>query len=210
MFLEKFKPIILPLHGVRCPSITLDPRDREEYGIKSDATNLEILQTLCNQGFKKMLPAWKESGGNIEEYKSRVKFEVETLSKLDFVDYILIIWDVFNFCNKNNIPTGLGRGSAAGSLVLYLLGVTGIDPVKYGLFFQRFVSEVRAKKQIVDGITYLDGKMIADIDSDICYYRRKEVVKYLEEKYPNRTSKIMNLSTLSGKALIKDAGKIIG
>ena len=118
MFLEKFKSITLPLHGVRCPSITLDPRDREEYGIKSDATNLEILQTLCNQGFKKMLPAWKESGGNIEEYKSRVKFEVETLSKLDFVDYILIIWDVFNFCNKNNIPTGLGRGSAAGSLVL--------------------------------------------------------------------------------------------
>jgi DNA polymerase-3 subunit alpha len=210
MFLEKFKPIILPLHGVRCPSITLDPRDREEYGIKSDATNLEILQTLCNQGFKKMLPAWKESGGNIEEYKSRVKFEVETLSKLDFVDYILIIWDVFNFCNKNNIPTGLGRGSAAGSLVLYLLGVTGIDPVKYGLFFQRFVSEVRAKKQIVDGITYLDGKMIADIDSDICYYRRKEVVKYLEEKYPNRTSKMLTVSTLSGKALIKDAGKIIG
>ena len=210
MFLEKFKSITLPLHGVRCPSITLDPKDREEYGIKNDATNLEILQTLCNQGFKKMLPSWKESGGNIEEYKSRVKFEVETLSKLDFVDYILIIWDVFNFCNKNNIPTGLGRGSAAGSLVLYLLGVTGIDPVKYGLFFQRFVSEVRAKKQVVDGITYLDGKMIADIDSDICYYRRKEVVKYLEEKYPNRTSKMLTVSTLSGKALIKDAGKIIG
>jgi DNA polymerase-3 subunit alpha len=183
MFLEDFEDIKLPLYGVRCPSISLTAKDREEYSIKEGASNLEILQTLCNQGFKKHLPKWKEQSSNIEEYKKRVKEEVEILAKLDFVDYILIIWDVFNFCNKNDIPTGLGRGSAAGSLVLYLLGVTGIDPVKYGLFFQRFVSEVRAKKQIVDGVTYLDGKMIADIDSDICYYRRKEVVKYLEEKY---------------------------
>jgi DNA polymerase-3 subunit alpha len=210
MFLEKFEKINLPLHGVRCPSISLSKKDMELYSIKAEASNLEILQTLCNQGFKKLLPEWKEKGYDLESYKIRVKQEVETLNKLDFVDYILIIWDVFNFCNKNNIPTGLGRGSAAGSLVLYLLGVTGIDPVKYGLFFQRFVSEVRAKKQVIDGITYLDGKMIADIDSDICYYRRKEVVKYLEEKYPNRISKMLTVSTLSGKALIKDAGKIIG
>jgi len=210
MFLEKFEKINLPLHGVRCPSISLSKRDMEIYSIKAGASNLEILQTLCNQGFKKFLPEWKDKGYDLELYKTRVKQEVETLSKLDFVDYILIIWDVFNFCNKNNIPTGLGRGSAAGSLVLYLLGVTGIDPVKYSLFFQRFVSEVRAKKQVIDGVTYLDGKMIADIDSDICYYRRKEVVKYLEEKYPNRISKMLTVSTLSGKALIKDAGKIIG
>lgn len=210
MFLEKFEKINLPLHGVRCPSISLSKKDMELYSIKAGASNLEILQTLCNQGFKKFLPEWKEKGYDLEAYKTRVKQEVDTLNKLDFVDYILIIWDVFNFCNKNNIPTGLGRGSAAGSLVLYLLGVTGIDPVKYGLFFQRFVSEVRAKKQVIDGITYLDGKMIADIDSDICYYRRKEVVKYLEEKYPNRISKMLTVSTLSGKALIKDAGKIIG
>ena len=210
MFLEKFEKIELPLYGVRCPSISLSAKDKQDYLIKEGSTNVEILQTLCNQNFKKMLPKWKEAGANIEEYKNRAKLEVETLAKLDFVDYILIIWDVFNFCNKNNIPTGLGRGSAAGSLVLYLLGVTGIDPVKYGLFFQRFVSEVRAKKQVVNGVTYLDGKMIADIDSDICYYRRKEVVKYLEEKYPNRTSKMLTVSTLSGKALIKDAGKIIG
>jgi len=115
MFLEKFEKINLPLHGVRCPSISLSKKDMELYSIKAGASNLEILQTLCNQGFKKLLPEWKEKGYDLESYKIRVKQEVETLNKLDFVDYILIIWDVFNFCNKNNIPTGLGRGSAAGS-----------------------------------------------------------------------------------------------
>jgi DNA polymerase III subunit alpha len=210
MFIEEFSKLNLPFHGVICPKIKLEKKDRSKYGISEEATNLEILQALCNKGFKAMLPKWKNEKAKIEDYKDRVRLEVETLNKLNFVDYILIVWDVFNFCKKNDIPTGLGRGSAAGSLVLYLLGVTGVDPVKYGLFFQRFVSEARAKQQVIDGVTYLDGKMIADIDSDICYYRRKEVMKYLEEKYPERTSKMLTVSTLSGKALIKDCGKIIG
>ena len=210
MFLENFSKLNLPFYGVRCPKIEVEKKDRIEYSIPEEASSLEILKSLCNKGFKEKLPEWKAQGFDISKYKERVTEEVDTLHKLDFVDYILIVWDVFNFCNKKDIPTGLGRGSAAGSLVLYLLGVTGVDPVKYGLFFQRFVSEARAKKQIVDGVTYLDGKMIADIDSDICYYRRKEVIKYLEEKYPQRTSKMLTVSTLSGKALIKDCGKIIG
>ena len=210
MFIEEFEKLDLPFYGVICPKIEISKKDRQLYGINENSTNLETLQALCNQGFKTYLPIWKNEGADIEEYKKRAKLEVETLNKLNFIDYILIVWDVFNFCKNNDIPTGLGRGSAAGSLVLYLLGVTGVDPVKYGLFFQRFVSEARAKQQVIDGVTYLDGKMIADIDSDICYYRRKEVMKYLEEKYPERTSKMLTVSTLSGKALIKDCGKIIG
>ena len=210
MFIEEFSKLNLPFHGVICPKIKLEKKDRLKYEISEEATNLEVLQALCNKSFKAMLPKWREENGKIEEYKERVRLEVETLNKLNFVDYILIVWDVFNFCKKNDIPTGLGRGSSAGSLVLYLLGVTGVDPVKYGLFFQRFVSEARAKQHVVDGVTYLDGKMIADIDSDICYYRRKEVMKYLEQRYPERTSKMLTVSTLSGKALIKDCGKIIG
>jgi DNA polymerase-3 subunit alpha len=210
MFTEQFSKLELPFYGVICPKIKLEKKERTKYGISEDASNLEIMQALCNKGFKSMLPRWKAEKANINDYKERVRLEVETLNKLNFVDYILIVWDVFNFCRKNDIPTGLGRGSAAGSLVLYLLGVTGVDPVKYGLFFQRFVSEARAKQQVINGVTYLDGKMIADIDSDICYYRRKEVMKYLEEKYPERTSKMLTVSTLSGKALIKDCGKIIG
>jgi len=210
LFLDSFKELNLPLHGVRCPRISPDLDFLKTIGIDKIEDNLDLLKQLCNVGFKKKSSKWKEEGRDINEYKARVKKEVETLHKLGFVDYILIIWDVFNFCAKEGLATGLGRGSAGGSLVLYLLGVTKIDPVKYGLFFERFVSEARAKQTTVDGIVYLDGKMIADIDSDICYYRRKEVIKYLEDKYPNRTSKMLTVSTLSGKALIKDCGKIVG
>ena len=80
---------------------------------------------------------------------------------------------VINLCKENNIPTGLGRGSAAGSLVLYLIGVTKVDPLEHGLFFERFISKIRAKKSIVDGVTYLDGSLMMDVDLDICYYTFK-------------------------------------
>lgn len=209
-FLNSFERLELPLYGVRCPEINFNKKELIKNGVKEYKDNLDLLKQLCNTGYKQKILPLKEKGIDLDVYKSRVKEEVETLNKLGFVDYILIVWDVFNFCSSQGIPVGLGRGSAGSSLVLYLLGVTGIDPVKYGLFFQRFVSEVRAKKQVIDGITYLDGSMIADIDSDICYYRRKEVVEYLDKKYPNRTSKMLTVSTLSGKALIKDCGKIVG
>ncbi len=94
--------------------------------------------------------------------------------------------------------------------MLYLIGVTKVDPVKYELFFERFVSKSRAKKIEKDGITYLDGSLLADIDNDISYERRQEVIKYIENKYPGRTSKILTLNTLSGKLCIKECGKIAG
>ena len=94
-----------------------------------------------------------------------------------------------------------------GSMVLFLLGVTKIDPVKHEPFFERFVSKVRAKKKVVDGVTYLDGALMCDVDMDICYHNRHKVIKYLEEKYHGRTSKILTLNTFTGKLCIKEAGK---
>ena len=114
-----------------------------------------------------------------------------------------MVWDVINFCKNNDIATGIGRGSAAGSLVLYLIGVTGIDPLKNELFFERFVSKVRAKKKVINEITYLDGSLMADIDMDICYYNRQRVIQYLHDKFEGNTSKIITFNTLSSKLLIK-------
>ena len=74
---------------------------------------------------------------------------------------------MIKFCKENDIPTGVGRGSAAGSLILYLIGVTKVDPLKYNLFFERFISKIRAKKKVVDDITYLDGSLMMDVDLDI-------------------------------------------
>ena len=104
-----------------------------------------IFYALCALGFKEL--GLKEGSKEYDEYVNRVRYELETLKELGFIDYVLLVWDVINFCKKNDIPTGPGRGSAAGSIVLYLIGVTKVDPVKYGLYFERFVSKIRAKKQ---------------------------------------------------------------
>ena len=114
------------------------------------------------------------------------------------------------YCRENDIPLGLGRGSAAGSMVLYLLQITQIDPVKYDLFFERFVSRARAKKKVVDGVTYLDGSLMCDVDVDVCYYRRQEVLQYLKNEFKGSTSKILTLNTLSGKLVMKECGKVAG
>jgi DNA polymerase-3 subunit alpha len=149
-------------------------------------------------------------GLNNNQYTERLEMELDIFKELDFVDYVLLNWDILNFCHENNIPTGAGRGSAAGSLVLFVVGVTKVDPIKYELFFERFVSRSRAKKIIKDDITYLDGSLLPDVDNDISYDRRAEVIKYIEQKHLGKTSKILTLNTLSSKLCIKECGKIVG
>jgi DNA polymerase-3 subunit alpha len=203
-----FKNLDLPLYGVRLPEFKIDNSYKHELEISEDVSNYEFLRALALKGFKKL-----NIQKGTEEYKKyidRAKYELETLQELEFVDYIILVWNVIDYCNKNNIPVGLGRGSAAGSLILYLIGVTQIDPVKYDLYFERFISKIRAKKQIVDGVTYLDGSLMCDVDLDICYYNRQKVLQYLEEQFKGKTSKILTLNTLSGKLLMKECGKIIG
>ena len=193
--------------GVLLPKIEIQDSYYEQLNVSNQISNYDFLRCLC-------LKAVKEIGidkkSNKKSYYNRVKLELDVLRDLGFVDYILLNWDVLNFCHENNIPTGPGRGSAAGSLVLYLIGVTKIDPIKYELFFERFVSKSRAKKIIKDDITYLDGSLLADIDNDIAYEHRQKVIQYIEQKHPSKTSNILTLNTLSGKLCIKECGKIVG
>lgn len=206
-FVSEFSNYDLGLHGVRLPSFDIDVKYKKALGVPLDASNFEFLRGLCLQGFKKL--KLDKNSADYKTYTDRVKYELDILKELEFVDYIILVWDVINFCKENRIPVGLGRGSAAGSLVLYLIGVTRIDPIKYGLYFERFISKFRAKKQVIDGVTYLDGSLMCDIDMDICYYNRPKVIAYLEERFKGRTCKISTLNTLQGKLLIKECGKII-
>lgn len=206
-FTQQFENIDVPMHGVRLPEFTIEPKYKRQMGLSEDCSNYNFLRSLCIAGFNKL--NLKKGSKEYEEYRLRAKSELEIISELGFVDYILLVWDVINFCNENSIPTGLGRGSAAGSLVLYLTGVTKIDPIKYGLYFERFISKTRAKKQVIDGVTYLDGSLMCDVDLDICYYNRPKVLSYLEQKFKGKTSKILTFNTLSAKLLIKECGKII-
>lgn len=205
---EDYQPYRNPtLAGVRLPKIHIEPRQYEALGANPSVSNYEFLRKLCWQTIQEKgidkLP-------NAKEYYARVKYELETLKELGFDEYILLNWEILNFCHENKIPTGDGRGSAAGSLVVALVNVTKLDPLQYGLFFERFVSKSRAKKIIgEDGITYLDGSLVPDIDNDIDYSRRHEVIKFIEEKHAGKTCKILTLNTLSGKACIKECLKIV-
>lgn len=201
-FLNDIKPYEdAMLAGVRLPKIEIEDKYYEELGLTSEADNFTFLKTLC---YKKL------ENNKSQEYIDRLEMELSIFNELEFVDYVLLNWDILNFCHENKIPTGPGRGSAAGSLVLYLIGVTKVDPIRYGLFFERFVSKSRAKKIIKDGITYLDGSLLPDVDNDISYDRRAEVIKYIENKHSGKTSKILTLNTLSSKLCIKECGKIVG
>tara|TARA_R110002110_G_scaffold26873_1_gene98269 strand:+ start:1193 stop:3769 length:2577 start_codon:yes stop_codon:yes gene_type:complete len=207
-FLNQFKDYeecIPP--GVRLPQIKIDQKHYDGLGLPNTTSNYDFLRSLCKKGVK-------EKGinnlSNKDVYYARTKSELKTLRDLGFIDYILLNWDILDFCHSSSIPTGPGRGSAAGSLVLFLIGVTKIDPIKYDLFFERFVSKSRAKKTELDGITYLDGSLLADIDNDISYEYRRAVIEYIEAKYPGRTSKILTLNRLSSKLCIRECGKIAG
>tara|TARA_E500000081_G_scaffold155374_1_gene196013 strand:+ start:1273 stop:3828 length:2556 start_codon:yes stop_codon:yes gene_type:complete len=202
---KKYKNCMEP--GVILPKIKVQQKKLNKLGVKSFENNYDLLRKLCHKGVDRLGIKNKE---NKQDYFDRAKMELEILEELGFTDYILLNWDILFFCQENNIPTGPGRGSAAGSLVLYLIGVTKIDPVENDLFFERFVSKSRAKKIEVKGKTYLDGSLLADIDNDIAYEHRQKVIEYIEKSHPNRTAKILTLNTLSSKLCIKECGKIVG
>ena len=193
--------------GVLLPEISIESRYYKDLGLKDDTSNYDFLKELCKKGIKNHgIPELDKK----EKYFSRLKSELEIFRDLGFVDYVLLNWDVLNYCHENDIPAGPGRGSAAGSLVLYLIGVTQVDPIKNNLFFERFVSKSRARKIEKDGVTYLDGSLLADVDNDIAYEHRQRVISYIETKHPGRTAKILTLNTLSSKLCIKECAKIVG
>lgn len=193
--------------GVKLPKIHIDKKHYDILGCSSDTSNFNFLRKLC---FKGVQEKKIDQLSNKQVYYDRLSMELSVLNELGFIDYVLLNWDVLNFCHETGIPTGAGRGSAAGSLVLYVIGVTNIDPIKYELFFERFVSKSRARKIEHNGEIFLDGSLLADVDNDISYDRRQEVIDYINHKYQGRTSKILTLNTLSSKLCIKECGKIVG
>lgn len=202
---QKYENPTLP--GVKLPQIIIDQKYYDALGIPNTSSNYQFLRKLCHKGVLEKAIDKKE---NCQVYYDRVKTELSLFEELGFIDYVLLNWDILNFCHENQIPTGPGRGSAAGSLVLYLIGVTKVDPIEYELYFERFVSKSRARKITVNGQLFLDGSLLADVDNDIAYERRQEVIKFIEDKYKGKTCKILTLNTLSSKLCIKECGKIVG
>lgn len=206
-FAQSFSKLDLPFYGIRLPHIKIEDRIKQKIGISTSSDNYQLLKSLCKEGFHRLRKLNYIKEEDIEWYRNQCTHELKTLKTLGFVDYVLIVWDMVNFCMENDIPVGRGRGSAAGSSVLYLLGITDIPVKRHGLLFERFLSADRAATIEKNGITYLTDA--PDVDQDISRAQRYKVVDYLNKKYPGQTSKIINISTLQGKVLIKEVAKCV-
>jgi DNA polymerase-3 subunit alpha len=207
MTLNDIKPYSkLPFFGVILPSIEIPRHQKEAIGVDVNCSNLDFLRHLCRVGFKCKVAA-RVSKDDYKKYADQVNFELDTIETLGFTNYILMVWDFLDWAKSKNIPTGPGRGSVGSSLVSYLIGITAFDPVENKLFFSRFLSKSRAKSKIIDGVKYIDGGLVPDIDCDFSYYRRDEVIAYLSDRYKNQTSKLLTTTTFTSKILIKDVLK---
>lgn len=165
-----------------------------EYSIPSGQTRESYLRELCEKGLEER---YGERAGSDEDLRRRLDYELGILEKTGFVSYILIVWDFIHFAKQRGIPVGPGRGSAAGSLVAYVLGITDIDPLQFGLIFERFLNPERVSPP--------------DIDVDFCKDRRGEVLEYVRQKYgERRVSQIVTFNKMNAKSAVRDVGRVIG
>ncbi len=150
------------------------------------------LRELCEEGFHRRYGA-----DAAPELRERMDYELGVLEKLGFTSYFLIVWDFIHFAKGRGIPVGPGRGSAAGSMVAYVLGITDLDPVRYGLIFERFLNPERVSPP--------------DIDVDFCQARRGEVIEYVRQKYGERcVSQIVTFNQLGAKSVVRDVARVLG
>jgi DNA polymerase-3 subunit alpha len=157
-------------------------------------TRERYLSELCYQGLRER---YGERAETDSELRQRLDYELSVLEKAGFTSYFLIVWDFIHYAKQNNIPVGPGRGSAAGSLAAYVLGITDLDPLRFGLIFERFLNPERVSPP--------------DIDVDFCQNRRGEVIEYVREKYgPRAVSQIITFGTLGAKSVVRDVGRVIG
>lgn len=162
-----------------------------EYKVPEDVDPFEYLRGLCHQGLRALY------GESCDEQKAeRLEYELSVIRQMGYVDYFLIVWDFIKYAKDNGIMVGPGRGSAAGSLVAYALGITNIDPLKYNLLFERFLNPERIS--------------MPDIDIDFCYERRPEVIDYVVRKYgEDRVAQIVTFGTMAARAAIRDVGRAL-
>ncbi len=161
-----------------------------KYEVPEGFDSWTYLNHLCREGFKTRYP---DDDGTLSR---RLDYELGVIKTMGYVDYFLIVWDFINYARSQDIMVGPGRGSAAGSIVSYTLGITNIDPVRYNLLFERFLNPERVS--------------MPDIDVDFCYERRQEVIDYVVRKYgKDQVVQIVTFGTLAAKGVVRDVGRVL-
>ncbi len=208
-FLSQFTPYSFPTLGlVRLPSIIISDAQKVAVGLKPTASNYDFLRALARKEFKMQVAYGAVPIDQQAVYIARAKYELEIFEELGFVDYVLLVWMVIEKAREVGAFIDYGRGSCAGSYIFALLKITGVDPIAKNLLFERFVSRIRSKKQVIDGHIYLQGDLIADADLNLGT-ARETIVEWLKTIYPNRVAKISTRSTLTGKILLKEVYKCV-
>lgn len=158
---------------------------------KEYPTHADYFKELCRTGLK------KRYGDNpSSEIKERLEYEISVIEKMGYVDYYLIVWDFINYAKTQGISVGPGRGSGAGSIAAFAMGITDIDPIKYNLLFERFLNPERIS--------------MPDFDIDFCYERRPEVIEYVAQKYGrDHVSQIITFGTMAAKMVIRDVARVL-
>ena len=161
-----------------------------KYDVPDGYTSWEYLNKLCFDGLsERYAPV-------TDELRERLEYELSTIKNMGYVDYFLIVWDFIKYARDHDIMVGPGRGSAAGSLVAYTLGITQLDPIRYDLLFERFLNPERVS--------------MPDIDVDFCFERRQEVIDYVVRKYgKDRVVQIVTFGTLAARGVIRDVGRVL-
>ncbi|WP_447972429.1 DNA polymerase III subunit alpha [Nitrospira sp. Kam-Ns4a] len=166
-----------------------------EYRVPEGETLDSYLDKLAHQGLAERLRE-RPSGIPEAQYRERLRHELTVIISMGFAGYFLIVWDIINFARQRRIPVGPGRGSSAGSLVAYALKITDLDPLVYGLLFERFLNPERIS--------------LPDIDMDFCMDRRQEVINYVVEKYGHdHVCQIITFGTMKARAAIRDVGRVL-
>ena len=162
-----------------------------EFHVPEGYDTAGYLRHLCEEALPKRYPVVNET------IRKRLEFELKIINDMGYDAYFLIVWDFINFCREKGIPVGPGRGSAAGSVVAYLLHITNVEPLRYHLLFERFLNPERVS--------------MPDIDTDFCYVRRQEVLDYVVQRYgKERVAQIITFGTLQARAAVRDVGKALG
>ncbi len=153
--------------------------------------NRAYFKKLCAEGIV------RRYGPDVpKEYLERLEYEMAVIERMGYIDYFLIVWDFVNFAKKHDIPVGPGRGSGAGSICAYSMGITGIDPMRYNLLFERFLNPERVS--------------MPDFDIDFCYEKRPLVIDYVNEKYtPTHVAQIITFGTMAARAAVRDIGRVL-
>ena len=161
-----------------------------KFDVPKGYTAWKYLNRLCFEGLQERYPECTE------DLKERLNYELGVIKNMGYVDYFLIVWDFIRYARDHDIMVGPGRGSAAGSLVAYTLGITKLDPIRYNLLFERFLNPERVS--------------MPDIDVDFCFERRQEVIDYVVEKYgKDRVVQIVTFGTMAARGVIRDVGRVM-